>query len=129
MNGIAEDVGLVDQGIRRDDHFANVKSYARNPHSQSVAQAAKKGLKLSENYVYTIRSASSASKAKKAAKPGRKLGASSGMSAAEAQLRDAIADLGVGRCDSNSGVGQGHDSRPVVCRLLNLVASPTCRRI
>jgi hypothetical protein len=75
---------------------AFVRGVARDvPAKDVVAQAAKKGLKLTENYVYTIRSASSASKAKKAAKPGRKLGASSGMSAAEAQLRDAIADLGL----------------------------------
>lgn len=77
---------------------AFVRSVAHDvPAKQVVAQAAKKGLKLSENYVYTIRS-SSGSKApqdKRGSKPGRKAARSSGMSAAEAQLRDAIADLGL----------------------------------
>lgn len=64
------------------------------PAKEVVAQAAKKGLKLSENYVYTIRSAGT-SKGKKG-KPGRKGKAGSdGMTPAEAQLRNAIADLGL----------------------------------
>ena len=71
---------------------------ATTPAKEVVAQAAKKGLKLSENYVYTIRS--SGSKAKKAGKPGPKPGrkgkaGSDGMTPAEAQLRNAIADLGL----------------------------------
>jgi len=68
------------------------------PAKEVVALAAKKGLKLSENYVYTIRS--SGSKSKKAGRPGPKPGrkgkaGSDGMTPAEAQLRNAIADLGL----------------------------------
>jgi hypothetical protein len=68
------------------------------PAKEVVAQAAKKGLKLSENYVYTIRSSGSskAAKGKPGPKPGRKGKAGSdGMTPAEAQLRNAIADLGL----------------------------------
>jgi hypothetical protein len=75
------------------------------PAKEVVAQAAKKGLKLSENYVYTIRSAGTSKAAKgkpgpktgRKGKPGRKVAASNGMTPAEAQLRAAIADLGLVR--------------------------------
>ena len=64
------------------------------PAKEVVAQAAKKGLKLTENYVYTIRSSGSSKAAK--GKPGRKgTSAADGMTPAEAQLRIAIADLGL----------------------------------
>lgn len=77
-----------------------VRSIARDtPAKEVVAQAAKKGIKLTENYVYTIRSASSvgkkAAKAKPGPKPGRKKASASGMTKAEVMLRDAIADLGL----------------------------------
>jgi hypothetical protein len=69
------------------------------PAKEVVAQAKKKGIALTEAYVYSIRSNSGAGKAAKGKpgpKPGRKARASQGgMSPAEAQLRDAIADLGL----------------------------------
>lgn len=70
------------------------------PAKEAVAMAAKKGLKLSENYVYTIRSSSGSAKGTKGKpglKPGRRASASNGMTPAEAQLRAAIADLGLVR--------------------------------
>lgn len=68
------------------------------PAKEVVVQAAKKGLKLSENYVYTIRSSGSKAKpGKRGPKPGRKAIASAGMTPAEVQLRAAIADLGLVR--------------------------------
>lgn len=79
---------------------AFVRSVPRaTPAKEVVAQAAKKGVKLTENYVYTVRSSSGASKPSKG-KPGPKPGRKSktlatGMTPAEAQLRDAIADLGL----------------------------------
>jgi hypothetical protein len=78
---------------------AFVRSVAREtPAKEVVAQAAKKGVKLTENYVYTVRSSSGATKAAKGKpgpKPGRGKASAGEMSAAEAQLRDAIADLGL----------------------------------
>lgn len=68
------------------------------PAKEVVEQAAKKGIKLTANYVYTIRSNSGAAtgRGKPGPKPGRKSKvAQGGMSPAEAQLRDAIADLGL----------------------------------
>jgi len=67
------------------------------PAKDLVAAAQKKGIELTENYVYTIRSSTSkAARAKPGPKPGRKAGvAPSVMSPAEIQLRDAIADLGL----------------------------------
>ena len=67
------------------------------PAKEVVAQAKKKGLTITENYVYTIRSNSGpqVKKGKPGPKPGRKAAASSGMTKAEAMLRDAIADLGL----------------------------------
>ena len=72
------------------------------PAKEVVALGKKKGVTLSENYVYAIRSSSGA-KAQTAGKSLPKArgkghngtAASNGMSAAEAQLRDAIADLGL----------------------------------
>lgn len=76
-----------------------VRAVARDtPAKEVVAQAAKKGIKLTENYVYTIRSASSGAKKASKAKPGPKRGGKArvaGMTSAEAQLRNAIADLGL----------------------------------
>lgn len=74
-----------------------VRSLPRDtPANDVVAQAAKKGLKLTANYVYTIRSSGSKAKTSKPGpKPGRRAVASNGMTPAEAQLRDAIADLGL----------------------------------
>jgi hypothetical protein len=65
-----------------------------------VEAAKKKGIRLTENYVYTIRSSGSAKsgKGKPGPKPGRRgksASASSGMTPAESQLRNAIADLGL----------------------------------
>jgi len=81
---------------------AFVRGMPRETPAKEVVEAAKKkGIKLTENYVYTIRSANSGSKAKKAGKPGPKPGArkgkaaSGGMTPAESQLRNAIADLGL----------------------------------
>jgi hypothetical protein len=69
------------------------------PAKEAVALAAKRGLKLSANYIYTIRSSSGSkkdSKGRPGPKPGRKGKAGSGgMTPAEAQLRNAIADLGL----------------------------------
>lgn len=71
-----------------------VRGLARDtPAKEVVALAAKKGLKLSENYVYTIRSSGSKKGKAKPSPKGRS--SAGGMSAAEAQLRDAIADLGL----------------------------------
>jgi hypothetical protein len=78
---------------------AFVRSIARDtPAKEVVALGKKKGIALSEAYVYSIRSNSSAAKAKKGKpgpKPGRRAAASNGMTPAEAQLRNAIADLGL----------------------------------
>jgi len=78
---------------------AFVRALAREmPAKEVVALAAKKGLKLSENYVYTIRSSgpSKPTKRKPGLQPGRKGKAgSASMTPAEAQLRNAIADLGL----------------------------------
>jgi hypothetical protein len=80
---------------------AFVRSVPRaTPAREVVAQAAKKGVQLTENYVYTIRSSSSGSSKPSKGKPGPKPGKRSkpsaiGMTSAEAQLRDAIADLGL----------------------------------
>jgi hypothetical protein len=61
------------------------------PAKEVVARAAKKRMKLSERYVYVIRSAD---KAKKYGKRGRELG---GAPAAERELRRAIANAGLAR--------------------------------
>jgi hypothetical protein len=76
---------------------AFVRSTPRDtPAKDVVALAKKKGIVLTEGYVYTIRSSGSA-KAKAAIKPGNKKGRPSigSMTPAESQLRDAIADLGL----------------------------------
>ena len=81
-----------------------VRSTPRTMSAKDVVEAAKKkGIALTENYVYTVRSGSGASKTSKGKagpKPGRKGKAASAsleMSPAEAQLRSAIADLGLVR--------------------------------
>jgi len=80
---------------------AFVRSVPREtPAKEVVALGKKKGLLLSENYVYTVRSSSGSSKAangRPGPKPGRKAAASNGMTPAEAQLPAAIADLGLVR--------------------------------
>jgi hypothetical protein len=80
---------------------AFVRSVPREaPAKEVVALGKKKGLVLSENYVYTVRSSSGSPKAAKSRpgpKRGRKAAASDGMTPAEAQLRNAIADLGLVR--------------------------------
>jgi len=79
-----------------------VRSTARTMSAKDVVEAAKKkGITLTENYVYTVRSSGSKTKGKAAKgrpgpKPGRKgKPGSDGMTPAEAQLRNAIADLGL----------------------------------
>lgn len=75
-----------------------VRATARSMSAKEVVEAAKKkGITLTENYVYTVRSSGSK---KKVGKPGPKPGSkgkssATGMTSAEAQLRDAIADLGL----------------------------------
>lgn len=78
-----------------------VRATPKSLSAKEVVEAAKKkGITLTENYVYTVRSSGSkakskAGKGKPGPKPGRKAAASNGMTPAEAQLRNAIADLGL----------------------------------
>jgi hypothetical protein len=81
-----------------------VRATPRTMSAKEVVEAAKKkGVQLTENYVYTVRSSSGTkktAKGKPGPKPGRKgksAVASLEMSPAEAQLRSAIADLGLVR--------------------------------
>jgi len=77
-----------------------VRSTPRSMSAKEVVEAGKKkGIALSENYVYTVRSSSGSKKGSKG-RPGPKPGSKgkalvSGMSPAEIQLRSAIADLGL----------------------------------
>lgn len=79
-----------------------VRSIPREtPAKEVVILGKKKGIALSENYVYSVRSNTGSpkpGKGKPGPKPGRKgkaAAASNGMTPAEAQLRNAIADLGL----------------------------------
>jgi len=78
---------------------AFVRSVPREtPAKEVVALGKKKGLTLTDAYVYSVRSsgAPKGKKGKPGPKPGRKVKAGSdGMTPAEAQLRNAIADLGL----------------------------------
>ncbi|HEY0462926.1 MAG TPA: hypothetical protein VGC79_01900 [Polyangiaceae bacterium] len=74
------------------------------PAKEVVALGKKKGIALSENYVYNVRSnkgSPKATKRKPGPQPGRRAKvAVGGMSPAEVQLRDAIADLGLVRASA-----------------------------
>jgi hypothetical protein len=78
-----------------------VRALPRDLPAKEVVEAAKKkGLVIGENYVYTIRSAAATGEKGAKAKPGPKPGSkgaagASGMTPAEVQLRNAIADLGL----------------------------------
>jgi hypothetical protein len=70
-----------------------VRSQGDAKASDVVAAAKKKGMKLTERYVYVIRSADKARARKKGVVAGRGRGRASGD--AEARLRHAIAELGL----------------------------------
>jgi hypothetical protein len=73
---------------------------ASTPAKEVVAAAKKKGISLSENYIYNLRSNDGVTK-KRGAKPGVKRGASRKAGAAagnlEAQLRRTVAELGLAK--------------------------------
>jgi hypothetical protein len=69
-----------------------VRSMGKRPAKEVVAAAAKRGMKLTERYIYVIRSADKAK--------GRRVGgggATRSSGGAEAALRSAIAELGLSR--------------------------------
>jgi hypothetical protein len=69
-----------------------VRKMGSTPAKEVVAAAAKQGMKLTERYVYVIRSADKAKGRRGAPAPGRRAGGG-----AEANLRRAIAELGLAR--------------------------------
>ena len=74
-----------------------VRAMGDTPAKEVVAAAAKKGMKLTERYVYVIRSADKAKARRgRGAGVGRR-GRGAGGAGAEADLRRAIAELGLSR--------------------------------
>jgi hypothetical protein len=73
-----------------------VRSMGKTPAKEVVAAAAKQGMKLTDRYVYVIRSADKA-KGRVGGSAGRGRGAKATGSGAETELRRAIAELGLGR--------------------------------
>ncbi len=71
-----------------------VRSMGNAPAKDVVAAAAKKGIKLSDRYVYVIRSSDKA-KARNGKPVGGRRGRRPTGSGAETQLRQAIAELGL----------------------------------